>query len=688
MGDEAVAGLDTTRTPRARLTCAECHRRKTKCDKNVPCGTCIKRGISHLCCRKDAVLDSTNNRQGESEVTSNVVQVLLQRVANLEAQLTSAQTQAPLGANVDVHGHNSSSTATEQVVENTTSLSDPTACETATVLEFLAWGRKKVVDFGHETDHYSGPGQSGNETSTTDFFTESTKSAQLDMLEALLPSKEMISKLVDYHNSSILWYHGSYSSTVFSEHLDSFLIDFAGNIRHERLQIQWLALLFAILTGSLTCASTVTRQDWGFSDLEATSLSLRWYEATVTCLNMSEYIEKHTIHAVQAIATLTIAAHVLGKSSSQSILLGSAGRIAQSLGLHKLAPESQPLDPNQLRRREVGRRVYIQLCTQDWFQIPFSDTFTHNPKFATTAKPLNCNDDDMVVRDSSIPTQASYCNFRYDIAALMPQLLEAMAGCNALYTKYEQVMKYDAKMRDLATASIPIFLSKNGPVDTEWPRYISWARRSLTICASHKIMMIHRRFLVLSFTNSAFVFTRRTCIAASKTILREVLAPIEADAPVLWIEQAFAIAAGIILSLDALHRRPDEPEFSENGKLIRETISHLRQFKESKIATRGVELLSALEHEINVAVMESRKRQYPTDDGGEAPAPKRRALDVHKLLKDISHNLEVSTAVATPGSSALANVNETMWDNLTNLFPIQTGFDAQYLFDDLFPPLL
>ncbi|PVH99877.1 hypothetical protein DM02DRAFT_710092 [Periconia macrospinosa] len=696
MDEEAPAGTAPTRSQRARLTCAECHRRKTKCDKNVPC-------IAHLCSREEV---TQNSIREESEPTNNLVQILLQRVENLEKRLASVETLPQVHSNgpntnvrpnvtvidasPDVSTINTSPNIPENVVQEVISSSDPEACDTATVLEFLAWGRKKDVDFANDSEPYSGPGNAMNDMLTTDFLTESTNSALLDMLETLLPSRDIILKLVTYHNSSVLWYHGSYSSKILSDHLHSFLTELDGNIRHEKLNLQWLALLFAVMTGSLTCASQATRRGWGFSDLEATNLSLRWYDSTVTCLSMSNYLEIHTIHAVQAIATLTIAAHILGKSSSQSALLASAGRIAQSLGLHKLASETGSLKSDQLRKREAGRRVFVQLCTQDWFQIPFSDIYTHNPRFITTTKPLNCNDDDMIVHNSSTPTQASYCNFRYDIAALMPQLLDAMEGCNTLYTKYEQVMKYDAKMRELATASIPIFLSKNGPVAAGWPRYINWARRSLTICASHKIIMIHRKFVVLSFTNSAFVFTRRTCIAASKTILRDALAPLEDDAPVLWIDQAFAVAAGIILSLDALHRKAEEPEFAEHSQLVGDTIAYLREFKESKIAARGSQLLSALKNELNsFSAPNSRKRPRSSGDAGRFPPSKRRAIDVKELLKEVSHNLGVTTPAATPTPDLFGDVGDITWSNFADLLPAGTElFDAQYLFDDLFPPQL
>lgn len=447
-----------------------------------------RRGISHLCSREESVASTSTpierNRADSEAATSDIVKGLLQRVANLEAGLGPRNhVQMPQVVQDDPTTPTGNPTA-DVVTDRAISPVDATISDSATVLEFLAWGRQKDVDFATSPSLESGPRQSDRSVEGgPDILTESTKTVQFDMLEALLPSKKHIRQLVSFHNESLLWYHGSYSAIIFTNYLDLFLANYGGDIRHEFLNLQWLALLFAIMTGSMTCAAQSTRYAWGFSDTEAPTLSVRWYEATVTCLNMAGYTEVHDVYAVQAIATLTIAAHILGKSNSQSVLLASAGRIAQSLGLHRLGPETLSASPEQLRKREVGRRVFIQLCTQDWFQIPFSETYTLNPRFFSTAKPLNCNDDDMVVRSQAVPTQSSYCNFRYDIAALMPQLLDAMADCNTLFTKYEQVLKYDAKMRELATASIPTFLSTNAPVAEGWPSYISWARRSLTICA-------------------------------------------------------------------------------------------------------------------------------------------------------------------------------------------------------------
>ena len=68
-------------------------------------------------------------------------------------------------------------------------------------------------------------------------------------------------------------------------------------------------------------------------------------------------------------------------SNSQSVLLASAVRIAQSLGLHRLGRPRRTLHERssesmpEVIQKELGRRVWQQLVTQDWFSVPFSETY-------------------------------------------------------------------------------------------------------------------------------------------------------------------------------------------------------------------------------------------------------------------------------------------------------------------------
>lgn len=193
------------------------------------------------------------------------------------------------------------------------------------------------------------------------------------------------------------------------------------------------------------------------------------------------------------------------------------------------------------------------------------------------------------------PSSTSFARCINDIAGIMPQAHDALTSATTLYTKYEQVLHHDAKMKALERDGIPSFLSLNEPLRPEWPRWIPWARRSLKLCIAHKTIMIHRSFLGKAFTDPTFEHTRKTCMEASRTILIGAADALEKfEGPMLWIDQAFMVAAGITLSLDIFHRSPTDPVCGEHRRHVEAAIVMLSRFEYSMIAVRGVRLLSSL----------------------------------------------------------------------------------------------
>jgi len=277
---------------------------------------------------------------------------------------------------------------------------------------------------------------------------------------------------------------------------------------------------------------------------------------------------------------------------------------------------------------------------------------------------------------SSIPTITSYSNYHYDIAALIPQLQDAMAHSNTPFTKYEHVLTYDTKMRDLATASMPTFLSTRSPIPDDWPNFVPWARRSLAICAAHKIIMIHRKFIDLSFTSSAFASTRKTCVAAAKTILHEIKTPIDKEGPVLWIDQAFTVAAGIILCLDAFHRKSTDSKTLEHRTLAEDAIQFLQQYPTSMIASRGIRLLNFL-----VARLADQNGVRQNGNGRKRPGE---SLDNGDKRARISESLDYTRHSTMMDAESQAQPVHIAWDSFNDLFPPQSGFGDGQLFSNFF----
>ncbi|KAF7541585.1 hypothetical protein G7054_g397 [Neopestalotiopsis clavispora] len=574
--------------------------------------------------------------------------MLRHRVAELEAELHHQVDQSPAPMPISTSPCDNDAYAAPDMTspcrnQDSDSTHDTVVEDAASILEFLAWGRRKNLDLiatvtspkavvnapqvGDVCDTHIQEDSPNDEGIGFDDLNHTT------VLQLLLPDRRRVWDLVLWHEQCLLWYHCSYYAPSLRKQLENFYETYNGSIEHPEVNLQWVAFLFAVLTGSITCMPAGTAEQWGFGDEERESLSKRWFQAVITCLNKADYAANHSILSVQAIATLTVSAHMLGFSNLQSIHLAAAVRIAQSLGLHRLTQET----PGNETEKEAGRRAWAQLCSQDWFSLPFSETYLINPLYSRSELPRNCHDDDAYVLPDSIPTVTGYSRFLYTIAGIMPRLQDGLMSCNTPFTRYEQVMKWDKQLRSLATNARPAYLS-SCPLDPTWPAYIPWARRSLAISSSHKIIMIHRSFLSESFTNQAFTFTRRTCLAASKTIIKEYKMVVEEDGPVLWIHQAFSIAASIILILDVLHRGETAVEAEQHLQLVEEVLLILKKCHNSMIAVRGVKLISALLSEVASSSIRhdtGRKRRADDDASGSLGTShkRRRTFNVTDFVK-------------------------------------------------------
>jgi hypothetical protein len=412
----------------------------------------------------------------------------------------------------------------------------------------LVTGAMPLVNPDEHRTHQAGveiqmPLDEGPRWSDEHGLIESEKS-RLSFLQLLLPDRDQTLRIVSYHAENLLWTHNGFHAPTFDRELEDFYRTTDGDLASEGVDLQWLALLFAVLSGSMISAPEDTARSWGYQRPEQFKLADRWHTATIKCLELSQYLLASALYTVQAIVTLTASSYTLGYMKAQCVLMVSAIKIAQNLGLHQLEDTTADPEANAIQQ-QTSRRVWYTLVRQDYFFIPFSECYFVNRLFNDCPKPLNCREADMTPLPEEVPTLTSYCNFLDGIATLMSELQDALKVSKTLYVQYEETLRFDARMRAYATLRRPSYFG-NDLLDPTWPKYIPWARRSLTISSAHKIIMIHRKFLGRSYTDPVFSFTRKTCIAAAKTILKthNLGHDVNSDsAPILWSEQAFSVTA-------------------------------------------------------------------------------------------------------------------------------------------------
>ena len=364
-------------------------------------------------------------------------------------------------------------------------------------------------------------------------------------LQRLVPTSLQVSRLVDYHEQCLIWYHGCVHGPTFRMELNKALQG-SDNLQLNSVDLRWSALLFSIMAASLTCASDSVAHSWGFPKAQKRYLCKQWYEASVVCLDLGDYTSKPNVYSIQAIQVLSMSAHTIGFSDKQFVIFGAAIRIAQNLGLQRLAQDpdldsiptdsagTSPSRKDLLTRREVGRRIWTQMCTQDWFSIPSSDMYSINKRHFTTSRPRRIDDENMILAGDQTPVATDSTNLLYEIASLMADFHDSITTLSDAEEKYDQVLKYDSRMRALGTQPTPHIIFTE-TTQASGPQWVRWAKGVASIVQAHKTIMIHRSFLGKSFTDARYTYTRWASITASKTIIREAdVTTTDVERPAFW----------------------------------------------------------------------------------------------------------------------------------------------------------
>ncbi|KAJ5419427.1 C6 transcription factor [Penicillium crustosum] len=521
----------TQRRPRA---CTECARRKLRCSKVIPCGACMDRGIGHLCYRENVLLRNRKANKLDRTMRSNqdtasgdvqqrdgddVLHDFHHVPLSASSPLESSPPQGigmPLIDTTSPYMHSDqmapssdndplavSPTAVPRETPNTTrsssergrfphsSLTSQSGLmkgvgqNTAVTLEFLALGRQHVMRLGH-----------GLGTGSPAFLP--THSA--NMADPIVTPAQAF-WLVDYHEKNISWMHNILHMATFREQCDTFLDS------GVPISPLWLPLYYTVLSCTVYLTSPDLLQQCGIVDQQP--LALHLHEKSIEFLHASNFMVNHSIFSVQAICMLIHCGHNFGESDLISTLMGSAIRIAQSLGIHRLGSDKtgsvvksteRGKAKKQLTDREISKRVWWFLIRQDWLQIPFINTYTIHPTQFNTPKPKNCIDSLIEIGDDGVVecgidtyTQGSYTAVLNEVAVLLWRTQDRLCllghpdrepdGERRLY---EEIIIADTELRKIISR-MPIFFREKVSQDKTLPAHIVQQREVTQLSLSHKV---------------------------------------------------------------------------------------------------------------------------------------------------------------------------------------------------------
>ncbi|EFW99065.1 c6 zinc finger domain containing protein [Grosmannia clavigera kw1407] len=612
---------------RPSLACRECTRRKRKCDKKIPCSRCVRLSLQ---CDREVIYLRRHISQNGSEIAfltslreelqspnpskvAKAVQKITERIGLLHSgQAKESPSRSDVGCDILQELPSPDKKAQSELSDVPDSQAEPQIDPDGqdslivTALEQIAWGRNYGNCYPHRrcACHHN---RSWSELSSIDSqsfqFARSPFAATLN-----LPHRDLANVLISFHTDNVAWHHNCLHSPTFLQQCNIFWNT------GECDQLQWIALYCSVLATSLFCLqhSPKYHDKYGYALGSVPYSAQELFKTMLDILYESNFLQNLSLYSVQAIVISTEVAHNLGHSQLNATLFSAAIRIAECLGVHKIGDPKPdilasdvPLPREEwyaMLEREVGRRVWLQMVIQDHFAIPFTDSYGIYPAQYSTKIPSNANDANLKAMPDNIPTVSTYTRVLSSIADLMPELADGMGPLKerkSVRRQYEHVLAMDQKMRHVVRA-IPQFLLQANPLLEAQIPWLGIARQSLAVTAAEKIIMIHRPFMFRSFQSPAYAPTRRTCVSASMTILRNHRSITESGEVSLWTHTAFCITAALILCFEIICNRGEDhaDDLHSQRAMYGNAIDHARQYLTSRtgdvLAQRGVLLINAI----------------------------------------------------------------------------------------------
>jgi hypothetical protein len=257
---------------------------------------------------------------------------------------------------------------------------------------------------------------------------------------------------------------------------------------------------------------------------EVPRLIKNWYDASIFFLNRAEFLRRHDMRSLQAIAILLGLIKNMGDFDLQSSLLSVGMCIAQHLGMDKEPPS---VSENPIEQ-ELSRRIWWTLVICDWLQRPVRAACIQEAEFQVNL-PGIMNDDEIGMRTSADADDTYPRPIQYHIAMIrLAQEYHRFASKLPIMSDNAAELKSFVLEADESLArtidELPPHLTMSGQINSqvleEHTPWAQWQRKNLALTLLFYRLNINR---VLQHQwlscDVAFKRARAICLSSAKAII-------------------------------------------------------------------------------------------------------------------------------------------------------------------------
>ncbi|KAK8845281.1 hypothetical protein IAR55_005994 [Kwoniella newhampshirensis] len=322
---------------------------------------------------------------------------------------------------------------------------------------------------------------------------------------------------------------------------------------------EWLSVHLVVLCLSLHLLGDTERQLLGVRGDQWQAIAQGLYLASREILFASDFLSHHSLEHLQCI----ILQGGYQCADAHWALIGSAVKIAQNLGLHRLGKEDVGLETSWPKpwqnplHREIGRRVWWNIVFLDWSHaLSHGMTYCVHSRQNFTAFPSNVDDGDVTLemmplsKPLSQYTTSSYTIFRLRFLVLYKEHIDHLVDNQT--ADYAFIMRLDARLVALRD-SLPSHFRDDIEAQRlasvlKMPQIISESM-SIRMIAANRLLRLHRPYLIGGYTDSRYRQSTDQCVKSARTILA-LYESMRLSAPTLlsyWLILFYAFAAAVVI---------------------------------------------------------------------------------------------------------------------------------------------
>ncbi|KAI0972285.1 hypothetical protein F4678DRAFT_56520 [Xylaria arbuscula] len=520
----AVETLRDRRREKPLLSCTFCRSRKVRCNRQLPCKTCLDRGIGLSCTYR-----STGSRQSNISVGDRIQQ-LESLVRSLVASPQQQTQHTPPGPFPDSSPYQGAafSALDDLAPASAPDHASPAAAGTmrrssngANYVSSVHWAA--VLDSISELkDHYEEEEEARllvfseyaiRQSPGPRLLYEPVQATQADIL-ALVPPRPVVDRMVARYFNAQGVVPDTLHTGQFLKEYDTFWLD------PSAASLIWVGLLFSVM-----CLSTLYQHSIEEPTDPETLLRVDTFrEQTVNCLILGQYTRGKDYTLETMINYLTCEMFLTQDAESGLWLVqGMIVQLALSLGYHRDANNFPNLSPfvGEMRRRVWASIVQIDLRLSGQMALPRLLKLQQYD----TAEPCNLLDSDFDENTVQLPPSRPETEVTPVLYSLAKGRIDKMNGLisdlinNTNEPRYSEITELDQKLQAAEASLPPTFrwqpLHQSFMVQPQ----IVMHRVLLQLAIQRLVVWIHRKYLAPPYTDASYRYSQNACVQAAVKIV-------------------------------------------------------------------------------------------------------------------------------------------------------------------------